>query len=120
MKSPLTTSLRKQTPMKIRRLHMSFKKTNTYLHMKIKLVAIALFITISTFAQTTKDSIVISGHLKNNTRFAKVVVKKFGVGTFDIAAVPIKNEKFSITAPATIDAGVYRFQYSQKIGRAHV
>lgn len=113
MKSPLTTSLRKQTPMKIRRLHMSFKKTNTYLHMKIKLVAIALFITISTFAQTTKDSIVISGHLKNNTRFAKVVVNKFGVGTFAIAAVPIKNEKFSITAPATIEAGVYRFQYSQ-------
>ena len=81
--------------------------------MKIKLVAIALFITATTFAQTTQDSIVISGHLKNNTRFAKVVVQKFGVGSFAIAAVPITNEKFSITAPATIDAGVYRFQYTQ-------
>ncbi|MCF2218774.1 AhpC/TSA family protein [Chryseobacterium sp. PS-8] len=81
--------------------------------MKIKLVAIALFITISTFAQTTKDSIVISGHLKNNTRFAKVVVQKFGVGSFAIAAVPIKDGKFSITAPANLESGVYRFQYSQ-------
>ena len=81
--------------------------------MKIKLVAIALFITVTTFAQTTQDSIVISGHLKNNTRFAKVVVQKFGVGSFAIAAVPITNEKFSITAHATIEAGVYRFQYSQ-------
>lgn len=65
------------------------------------------------FAQVPQDSIHITGQLLHNTRFAKVVVNKFGVGTFAIAAVPIKNGKFSITAPATIEAGVYRFQYSQ-------
>jgi len=79
--------------------------------MKLKTVLLFLFMASTSFAQT--DSIVISGHLKNNTRFAKVVVKKFGVGSFDIAAVAIKDEKFTLTAPANIEAGVYRFQYSQ-------
>jgi thiol-disulfide isomerase/thioredoxin len=62
---------------------------------------------------TAQDSIRISGMLKGNTRFAKIVVKKFGVGAFDIAAVSIQKEKFSIGAPLNIEPGVYRFQYSQ-------
>ena len=69
-----------------------------------------LFLTSFSFAQ---DSIRISGQLLNNTRFAKVVVSKFGVGSFPIAAVPIQEEKFSLTAPGDIEPGVYRFQYSQ-------
>jgi thiol-disulfide isomerase/thioredoxin len=77
----------------------------------IVLLFLVLISTTLCFAQT--DSIVISGHLKNNTRFAKVVVKKFGVGSFDIAAVAIKDEKFRIAAPITIEPGVYRLQYSQ-------
>jgi len=42
-----------------------------------------------------------------------VVVKKFTIGSFDIAAVPITNEFFKITAPSDLEPGVYRFQYSQ-------
>jgi thiol-disulfide isomerase/thioredoxin len=72
---------------------------------------ILLSVTVS--GAMAQDSIRISGWLKGNTRFAKVVVKKFGVGVFDIAAVSVKDEKFSIVAPAGIEPGVYRFQYSQ-------
>jgi len=68
---------------------------------------------LSTFYCTAQDSIVINGQLKYNTRFAKVVVSKFGLGSFPIAAVPIQEGKFSLTAPGDIEPGVYRFQYSQ-------
>jgi thiol-disulfide isomerase/thioredoxin len=61
-----------------------------------------------------QDSIHISGQFLHNARFAKVVVKKFNVGSMDIAAVPIQaNGRFSIAAPKDLEAGVYRFQYSQ-------
>ena len=47
-----------------------------------------------------QDSIHISGQFLHNARFAKVVVKKFNVGSMDIAAVPIQaNGRFSIAAP---------------------
>ena len=68
---------------------------------------------LSTFYCTAQDSIRISGQFLHNTRFAKVVVSKFGVGSFPIAAVPVQEEKFSLTAPGDIEPGVYRFQYSQ-------
>ena len=70
---------------------------------------------LSTFYSHAQDSIRISGQLQNNTRFAKVVVQKFGVGIFDIAAMQIDKEtgKFSITAPADVEPGIYRFRYSQ-------
>lgn len=63
----------------------------------------------------SQDSIRISGQLLNNSRFPKVVVKKFGTGVFDIAAVPIDQEtgSFSITLPPDMPLGVYRLQYSQ-------
>ena len=69
-----------------------------------------LLLSLCSFAQ---DSIRISGQFLHNTRFAKVVVNKFGVGSFPIAAVPIQEEKFSLSAPGDIEPGVYRFQYSQ-------
>lgn len=69
-----------------------------------------IFLSINSFAQ---DSIVIQGELKNNSRFAKVVINKFGVGSFPIGAFPIKNNAFRITAPKDIEPGVYRFQHSQ-------
>lgn len=69
-----------------------------------------LLYSVCSFAQ---DSIVIQGDLKNNSRFAKVVVTKFGIGSFPIAAFPIKNNKFRITAPIAIEPGIYRLQYSQ-------
>jgi len=81
-----------------------------------KIKQIGLFIILffaACHSVAAQDSIRISGLLKGNTRFAKVVVKKFGVGAFDIAAVPILKEHFSIGAPLSIEPGVYRFQYSQ-------
>jgi len=83
---------------------------------KIKRILVALLLSSATlsFSQTVQDSIIIKGHLNNNTRFAKVVVQKFGVGSFDIAVVNIKDGKFRIAAPKTLDAGVYRLQYSQQ------
>ncbi|WP_445758086.1 TlpA family protein disulfide reductase [Polaribacter sp.] len=74
---------------------------------------ITFFMFIITAASFCQDSIVIQGELKNNSRYAKVVVNKFGIGSFAIAAFPIENDKFSITAPVDILPGVYRLQYSQ-------
>lgn len=85
---------------------MKTKKT------KLKLLA-SCFLLLATLASFAQDSIVIQGELKNNSRFAKVVLNKFGIGSFPIAAFPIQNNKFRITAPADIEPGVYRFQYSQ-------
>lgn len=78
--------------------------------MKKILTFLALFVFLQSYAQ---ESIVIKGELKNNSRFAKMVVSKFGVGSFPIAAVPIQNGKFSVSAPMDIEPGIYRFQYSQ-------
>jgi len=71
---------------------------------------ILLWVMAGGFAQ---DSIRIQGTLLNNTRFAKVVVQQFAVGSFPIAAVPIQNQDFSINAPKNIPTGIYRFQYGQ-------
>jgi thiol-disulfide isomerase/thioredoxin len=78
-------------------------------------VALTFYFLLSTFFCSAQDSIRISGQFLNNTKFAKVVIQKFGIGVFDIAAVPIEKEtgKFSITAPIDVEPGVYRLQYSQ-------
>ena len=80
--------------------------------MKKALFLFSFFLTLSSQAQ---DSIRIYGQLLHNTRFAKVVVRQFGIGAFDIAAFPIRQEdgSFYISAPAEIQPGIYRFQYSQ-------
>jgi thiol-disulfide isomerase/thioredoxin len=71
-------------------------------------------LTLNTLFSYSQDSIRISGQLLNNTRFAKVLINKFNVGSFTIAAVDIKNDgAFTITAPKNTEPGVYRFQYSQ-------
>jgi thiol-disulfide isomerase/thioredoxin len=73
-----------------------------------------LFFALNSLIAFSQDSILISGQLLNNTRFAKVVIKKFNVGSFDIAVVPIYNDgTFKINAPKNTEPGVYRFQYSQ-------
>jgi len=76
---------------------------------------IFLFLIVTSLVKTyAQDSIRISGQLQNNTKFVKVIVKKFNIGSNDIAAIPIKEDgSFSIAAPKELHAGVYRFQYSQ-------
>ena len=76
---------------------------------------IFLFLIVTSLVKTyAQDSIRISGQLQNNTKFVKVIVKKFNIGSNDIAAIPIKADgSFSIAAPKELHAGVYRFQYSQ-------
>ncbi len=78
--------------------------------MKKILTLLTLLVFFQSYAQ---ESIVIKGEFKNNSRFAKMVVNKFGVGSFPIAAVPIQEGKFSLSAPMDIEPGIYRFQYSQ-------
>lgn len=82
------------------------------LYIKILLSYVCFFFATKMYSQ---DSIRISGQFINNTRFAKVVVQKFGVGVFDIVAVPIDKEtgEFSIVTPMDVEPGIYRFRYSQ-------
>jgi thiol-disulfide isomerase/thioredoxin len=87
--------------------------------MKERLLIIVIFLTTSFFGYS-QDSINISGQLLHNTKYAKVVVKKFNVGSFDFAAFPVNNEKFSIKAPIDIEPGVYRLQYSQVEPNAYI
>jgi thiol-disulfide isomerase/thioredoxin len=68
-----------------------------------------LFINQSVISQ---DSITISGQFLNNTRFSKVVVQKFGIGTYNVASIPIVNNSIRIVAPINTEPGVYRFLYS--------
>jgi thiol-disulfide isomerase/thioredoxin len=83
-----------------------------------KNVAFTCCFLLSTFYSYSQDSIRISGQLLNNTKFAKVVVQQFGIGSQDVAAIAVDKEtgSFKINAPMDIQAGVYRFQYSQTSG----
>ena len=74
---------------------------------------IPLFFLVFCMKSNAQDSIVIKGQLLHNSRFAKVVVSKFGIGSFPIAAVPILEGKLILTVPKNIEPGIYRFQYSQ-------
>ena len=72
-----------------------------------------IFTVTGFFSVQAQENITITGHLKENSKFAKVVVKKFGTGIFDIGAFPIENEQFTISIPLDIEPGIYRLQYSQ-------
>lgn len=79
----------------------------------MKKTLLIVFLIICGTIATAQDSIRITGHFINNTRFAKVVVQKYQVGTVNVTAVPIEEGKFTITAPANLEPGVYKLQYSQ-------
>lgn len=83
-----------------------------------KKLVLTFYFVLFTFYCSAQDSIRISGQFFNNTKFAKVVVQKFGLGVFDIAAVPIDKETgaFTIIAPLDVEPGVYRFRYNQTEG----
>lgn len=85
--------------------------------MKLRLIIFYLFISTVVTAQ---DSIVIQGEFLSNSRYAKVVLKKFNVGTEDLIAVPINSGKFKINLPKTIIPGVYRLQYGQNDYNDHL
>lgn len=79
-----------------------------------KLILLLVFFLTSSLWCNAQDSISISGQLLNNTRFAKILVKQFGIGSKDIAAIAIKQDgTFSINAPKDLIPGVYRLQYGQ-------
>jgi thiol-disulfide isomerase/thioredoxin len=74
---------------------------------------IILFLTLLfSFSIQAQDSIVISGEFKQNNQFVKVVMHKFNIGYFPIAATSIKENKFRISLPPLFESGVYRFKYS--------
>lgn len=83
-----------------------------------KKVVFIFYFLLFTFFCSAQDSIRISGQFLNNTQYTKVVIRQFGIGSQDIAAVLVDKETgmFSITAPMDILEGIYRFQYSQAGG----
>jgi thiol-disulfide isomerase/thioredoxin len=92
---------------------MGFKLSAYY----VILFTTFLLISFHTFAQ---DSIVVKGTFIGNTKYAKVLMKKFGVGNFPIGGATIKDEKFSLTIPASVAPGVYRFQYAIGEGEQYI
>ncbi len=75
---------------------------------------------LTTFRSFAQDSIVVKGKFLDNTKYAKVLMKKFGVGSFPIGGSAIKQESFSLSLPATIEPGVYRFQYAIGEGEQYI
>lgn len=71
----------------------------------------SLFLLFS-FCSSAQDSIVVRGQFVGNTKYAKVLMKKFDIGSFPVGGAVIKDEKFSITLPPDVPSGVYRFQYA--------
>jgi thiol-disulfide isomerase/thioredoxin len=67
---------------------------------------------VQSFPISSPDSIIVRGHFINNSKYAKVILKKFDIGSFPIGAATIKDGFFSISLPSDIPIGVYRFQYS--------
>ena len=76
-----------------------------------------IFFSLNSFAQ---DSIVVKGTFIGNTKYAKVLMKKFGVGNFPIGGATIKDEKFSLSIPTSVAPGVYRFQYAVGEGEQYI
>jgi thiol-disulfide isomerase/thioredoxin len=66
------------------------------------------------------DSIVVQGQFEGNTKYAKVLMKKFEVGSFPVGVANIEKEHFSITLPPDIAPGVYRFQYAMTEGEKYL
>ena len=67
-----------------------------------------------------QDSIIISGQLIGNDKYAVVDLMKFEVGQVIIAKTTIEEDKFRLALPKDIAKGVYRLQYSQTEPARHV
>lgn len=78
--------------------------------LKFKVFTFCFLLTaLHSFAQ---DSIVVKGQFIGNTKYAKVLMKKFDIGNFPVGGAAIKEERFALTLPPDIPPGVYRFQYA--------
>jgi thiol-disulfide isomerase/thioredoxin len=75
---------------------------------------------LTTFNSNAQDSILVRGQFIGNTKYAKVLMKKFEIGSFPIGGSSIKDEKFSLTLPPEIPPGVYRFQYAIGEGEKYI
>lgn len=85
-------------------------------HLRCGFIALLIVMMGRTPNIRAQDSIQISGEFENNTRYAKMVIQQFNVGSYPIAAVQIDKTtgEFSINVPKSdLEPGVYRFQYSQ-------
>ena len=76
-----------------------------------------IFVGFKTYAQ---DSIVVKGKFIGNTKYAKVLMKKFDIGNFAVGGATIKNDSFKLVLPPQIPAGVYRFQYAVGEGEKYL
>ena len=103
-------------------INMNNRTTIVKMGFKLSACYVILFITflLISFHTFAQDSIVVKGTFVGNTKYAKVLMKKFGVGNFPIGGATIKDEKFSLSIPASVAPGVYRFQYAIGEGEQYI
>ena len=103
-------------------INMNNRTTIVKMGFKLSACYVILFTTflLSSFHTFAQDSIVVKGTFIGNTKYAKVLMKKFGVGNFPIGGATIKEEKFSLSIPASVAPGVYRFQYAIGEGEQYI
>lgn len=81
---------------------------------------IALIFVFSVSISSAQDSIVVKGHFIGNSKYAKVLMKKFDVGNFPVGGAIIKQDSFKLVLPPEIPPGVYRFQYAISEGEKYI
>ena len=99
---------------KNKEIQMYFDKGRSYNSYNFSLFNILLLISFlfSSTIALSQDSIIVRGRFIDNTKYAKIVMKKFGVGSFVVGGSVIIKDSFALSLPANIETGVYRFQYA--------
>lgn len=70
-----------------------------------------LFGTAAAFAGPA-DSVIITGYLKGNTKYARAMLYRFDVGEIPVANTEITGERLRLALPKALPQGVYRLRYS--------
>jgi hypothetical protein len=83
-------------------------------------ISLTLYILFFNLNLSAQDSIVINGCFIGNTKYAKVLMKKFEVGNFPVGGAAIKKDSFKLVLPPNIPSGVYRFQYAIGEGERYI
>jgi hypothetical protein len=93
---------------------MNFDRRRSYNSYKFSFFNILLLIALlfPCSIALAQNSIIVRGRFIDNTKYAKIVMKKFGVGSFVIGGTVIIKDSFALSLPANIETGVYRFQYA--------